>query len=88
MMKLTIYSLTWDARNACSRIGTELFTSKDERDAKLVEWVSSRGIEIENVDQLYSDEVLNALGARDIEYVLDEHTIEIDLTKYVAGARP
>ncbi len=76
-MKITVYSLTWDARNACERIGTQLFASAEERAATIVDWVGSWGIEIESADELESDRVQNELGSRDVEYVLGEHTLEV-----------
>lgn len=76
-MKLTIYSLTWDARNACSQIGTMLFATKAARDAKLLEWARSWNIEIKDVDDFHSDRVTDALAARDVDYNLDDHEIEL-----------
>jgi hypothetical protein len=79
-MKVIVYSLTWDARNACERIGTQLYGSKAKRDADVLDWVRSYDVECDSIEELESDRVLDQLNAKDVEYHLGEHEVEVEET--------
>lgn len=76
-MKITIYTLTWDAADANERVGTQLFTTKAERDQTVLEWVREWGVECASVDELDSERVIDALSDIDVEYHLHEHELEV-----------
>jgi hypothetical protein len=78
-MKVTVYSITWDIRNAQSRLGTELFATEAQRDAGLLEMVRSYGIEVASMDEFYSDRVNDELNACDADIIVDDHYLDIPI---------
>lgn len=80
-MKIKVYTLTWDARNAASRLGTEVYPTEAARNKAFVEMAESYDIEVEPGDIRgceLSESLIDELALDDIDIILGEHTLEIE----------